>query len=278
MEHVDTDEILGLLKREQKSLTEILRLIQETKTLSQDSVANLAKIKAKLEQLRRLTDVWPSSTAAEPLRAWISQSVADITRVEDQAKYTLGTDLEPALKAIGLNLVGQYPEFQIGLFTLVLNIETGRAQVWFGRQQELLGDCRLVISEVVTHIKRVEAQLGSQLTEEDFMKRLRVAYNRLAKGHQGETVPIIGVLAELAFILQPSKFQTDPRAENYQPYSRADFSYDLFRLHRTHPAELRLVIATREATRSRSGFLWVPENESGKGSVFSHVQIKENPS
>lgn len=90
-------------------------------------------------------------------------------------------------------------------------------------------------------------------------------------------MPIIKVLTELAFLLQNSHFHQDPRRENYESYSRADFSYDLFRIHRYQlsPLKIQLKVATREYTRQRTDFLWIPDDENGRGTTYSHLLVEE---
>jgi len=76
------------------------------------------------------------------------------------------------------------------------------------------------------------------------------------------------------------KFRENPRKDYYKSYNRADFSYDLYRIKEyqsknTLQYNLCLRVATREFTKQRYNFLWVPDNESDKGTTYSHLYFKE---
>ena len=129
-------------------------------------------------------------------------------------------------------------------------------------------------------LEKVKQQLGSDLDSADFVVRLQHAYSRVVDGQAGEPAPIVEVLAELAYLLQGPRFRQDPKRENYRSYSRADFSYDLFRLRESGLLEeatkrFHLVVATRSRTRRRRDFLWVLDDKSGKGTTYSHLQLQE---
>jgi hypothetical protein len=129
-----------------------------------------------------------------------------------------------------------------------------------------------------SNIEKAKKELGSGLNEEELLQRIHSAYYRVVGGKRGEPAPIIEVLAELAYLLQSQKFRQDPRKENYRSYGRADFSYDLYRVRKyqsSNLSRLRLNVATRIDTRRRANFLWVPDDESGKGTTYSKLVFEE---
>jgi hypothetical protein len=216
----------------------------------------------------------------EILHSWIDQYRQDLVKSEQQLKKQFGVDLEYELGEIGLSLSGQYPDLKAGLFTIELDFEKERVTLWYGPKQERLDQCPFSVAKVVALIEKVRKQLGSRLSKDEFLSKLQEAYSRTAGSELGEPVSIIGVLAELAYLLQSSQFRQDPRRENYRGYSRADFSYDLFQVRQSGSLapldkRLQLVVATRAHTRRRQDFLWVPDDESGRGATYSHLQFQE---
>jgi hypothetical protein len=186
------------------------------------------------------------------------------------------TDLQRELDKQDLSLSGQYPELKVSFFTLVLNFAASDVSIWYGPKQERLAKCSLWPREVASRLQEIKGKLGSQVPAEEFQEKLREAYQRNAPRFESRRVPIIQMLAEMAFQLQTSKFKTDPRADNYKGYGRADFSYDLFRMrHSLLDRGLRLVVASRSYAAHPQDFLWIPESESVSGTVYSHLTFKE---
>jgi hypothetical protein len=175
-------------------------------------------------------------------------------------------------------LEGQYPDLRAGLFTIGLDFDKGKANVWYGPKQENLGQCSLSVKEVAAKIKDIRSQIGSKIGEEELIKKIQeAAFRSMGKDFKG-AVPLTNILTELAFSIQSSKFRQDPKKENFESYSRADFSYDLFRIRQAQHGiltkqKLHLIVATRGHTRKREDFLWVPEDLRGKGTAYSHLEI-----
>ena len=281
---MDPSRVLSELSEYKDDLQSAMTLLREISRLNGDPARNLSKLK---ERLNRLDGV-AKQLAQQPyemqkLQNWASQFKQELQSIEAQLRKRFGTELEQELKKIGLPLLGQYPELRSGLFTLELDFDRGSVMIWYGPKQERLARCPLSPTEVGKCLEKVTQQLGAQLGEEEFLKKLHTAYRRAlftTGSKNGDRVPIIGVLSEFAYLLQNSRFLQDPRRENYRGYSRADFSYDLFRIGQSRPRtpladRLQLVVATRAYTRRRRDFLWVPDDESGSGATYSHLQFKE---
>ena len=79
--------------------------------------------------------------------------------------------------------------------------------------------------------------------------------------------------------MQNDKFRSDPQKNNYKTYSRADFSFDLYRLKKPNENILRdhvqLSVAIRAYTTRRDQFLWIPGDNQGNGSAYSHIKVFE---
>lgn len=271
--------VLEQLRAVKKRLESTTTLLKEIGHLEQSLPNQLPKFKAKLDQLNKAVDALGQYTAHslyENLCALVGQYRDILLQAQEDLKKQLGVALQRELEEKGFSLSGHYPDLRVGLFTLEVNFDSQRAILWYGPKQERLAQCQLGAQEITGTIQKAFQQLGSQLEAKDFIEKLKQAYIRARKNQTNDRVPIIEVLSELAYVLQSSAFHLDPRRENYRGYSRADFSFDLFRMREVlRSAKLKLVVATRAYTRQRRDFLWVPDNDQGQGTFYSHLQLGE---
>ena len=275
---MDLKQILEDLTTLKKNISSTAKVLKEISGLEQNRIQNLPKLKVRLTKLDEIIKQFGQGIVyREVLFEWANQYKQDLLNSEEEVKKQFGIELEQELKKTGLSLSGQYPELKGGLFTIELFFDKGLITLWYGPKQERLAQCRLLSHEVASNVEKFRQHLGSHLDNDTFLKKLREAYFRATDTKQGEPSPISSVLAELAFLLQSQQFRNDPQQNNYKGYSRADFSYDLFRIRQAVNKNLHLTVATRAYTRRRQDFIWIPDNESGKGTTYSHMQFKENP-
>lgn len=276
-----TNELQEALKGYRVRLGTVSKLVGEIARLEKDRSGNLPQLKTRLTKLEALVES-SSQSADIPtiLRTWIPEYCRELTNTEASIKKRFGAELAQELAQQGLSLTGQYPELKAGLFTFEVDLDAYRVKIWYGPKQELLEQCKLSPGDIGARIGKVREQLGSRLEDTDFVRKLHFACSRAAPTATGARIPIISVLAELAYLLQSSRFRQDPRRENYRSYSRADFSYDLFRAREAVQTVidgryLGLIGAARQHTRRRQDFLWVPKNPDGEGDTYSHLHLKE---
>lgn len=278
---MELNQLLEELTTYKRNFDSAVKLLREISRLEQNRMENLPQLRARLTKLDKIIgQPGHSADRHEVLCNWVEQYKQDLINFEGQIKKRFGVELEQELKGKGLSLSGQYPELKAGLFTIELDFDKRRVTLWYGPKQERLDQCDLLAVEVANRVEKVRQQLGSHLEEEEFLKKLQKAYFRAAGNQQDAPVPIIEVLGELAYLLQSPQFCQDPRRENYKGYGRADFSYDLFRVQRSEQhtlfaSRLHLTVATRDHTKRRQDFLWVPDDESGGGTRYSLLQFKE---
>ena len=274
---MDLKQILEDFTTLKKNISSAAKVLKEIFNLEQNRIQNLSKLKVRLAKLDEIIKQFSQGIGQhEVLLKWANQYKQDLLNTEEQSRNSFGIELEQELKKTGLLLSGQYPELKAGLFTIELFFDKGLVTLWYGPKQERLAQCRLLSHEVASNVEKVRQQLGSNLDNGTFLKKLREAYFRAADTKRGELVTIANVLAEFAFLLQNQQFRSDPRQDNYKGYSRADFSYDLFRSRQSLNKNLHLTVATRAYTRRRQDFIWIPDDESGKGTTYSHLKFKEN--
>ena len=278
---MDLAKVLDTVASVKKTVDSILKVLREIPRLEQNRIGNLARIRSRLtkldEAIKQLED---NASLREALSEWAHQYEFEISDAEESLRKQFGAKLETELEEHGLSLSGHYPELKTGFFTLELDFDKGRATIWYGPKQERIGESVLSAGELARRIASTRQELGSRVREDEFMAKLHEAYCRAGGGDCKERVPIIKVLPELAYSLQDLTFYQDPRRENFKSYGRADFSYDLFRIG-TRGADvpfdkrLHLTVATRSQTRKREDFLWVPDEEGGRGSYYALLHFKE---
>lgn len=237
---------------------------------------NLAKIKTYLKKLDKLLTLADEGSALRSKAIQVLEDYkADLDKTEAANKQRFGLELSDAIKPLGLHLKGHWPTLMAGLFTIKLNSDKAQAVLWYGNEQEKLDSHPIDAMKVAQSIENALNNLGAGLDEENFMSKLKQAYRR-AKNTEHTLVPINQVLPELAYLVQGEHFYQDPVKKNYRSYSRADFSYDLFKFGRgNHSEGLQLKVAVRQYTQKRQDFLWIPNNNQGEGTAYSHLQFKD---
>jgi len=279
---MNIEQLITKFQEQQKKVQTTIKLLREISRLDQNRYENLQKIRQAIEKLNHVLNSFEQGVIpVQALTNWISQYQSEVKRVEEKITKQFGVELENELGKLGLSLSGQYPELKAGLFTIQLDFDQWKVTLWYGPKQERLAQHPFSVRKITSQIEKQKQKLGSQLPEEQLLERLREAYHRASGMKHGGPVPIIKVLAEMSYLLQSSRFLQDPRRENYRSYSRADFSYDLFRIRKFQSntlftSKLHLTVATRAHTRRRSDFLWVPDDENGRGTTYSHMQIEED--
>jgi hypothetical protein len=270
------NQLLKDLEAADTSKETIYKGFQALAKLDTKREENLGKIKVHLKKLDRLlASSDPELPSREPAIKALDAYRAEVGKAEATIKQHFGVNLEKALKPIGLKLSGQYPSLKAGLFTLKLNFESAKATVWYGNEQEKLGEAPLVVDKVAKVFEKALKSLGSELDEETFIAKLQKAYTR-AKQSDQPLVPINHVLPELAYLVQREPFYKDPIKDKYRSYSRADYSYDLFKFGKGAQLQgLQLKVAVRQYTQRRQDFLWVPNSDQGEGAVYSHLLFKD---
>jgi len=275
---MDVTQLLRELTTFNKHAESAVKLLKSISRLEQNRLHNLPQLRTRLTQLDGyLKQLIQNPETFEALQNWADDYRRELLNSEQDFRKLFGGVLEEELKKKGLSLSGQYPDLKTGLFTIELDFDREEAILWYGPKQERLSQCPLNAVEVVKSVEKIKGQLGGNLDKAEFLQRLQEAYSRVVGDEAGDPAPIIDVLTEFAYLLQSSRFLQDPRREHYRGYGRADFSYDLFLLRQSSlPEGLHLLVATRARTRRRRDFLWVPDNVSGRGTTYSHLQFKSN--
>ena len=273
---IHTNKSLRDLK---KTLDGIRNTLSAIERLDKDRSANYPEIQKLIGKVNQWLGALPQFSTA--LQQWVESYQLELDAARQTALHRFGSELDTLLSTEGMVLSGHVPVLRTGLFALEPDFDVGRVAIWYGPKQERIETVPLSPQQVVKHIKQRQRFFASRsFHQEKFLKELYSAYQSVLRRNEkqgGEHIPIISVLTELSFVMQSSRFHSDPRVENFRSYGRIEFSYDLHRLRqrRLIDQELSLVTATRAYTSKRQDYLWVPTNPRGDGTVYSHIYFKE---
>lgn len=271
------DDILNDLKQDGGSpATAAHKQISDALQLNQDRAMNLVKIQRILDTLEcnlERTTV-PHS---ERISAWLGNYRHELAGWSISARQRFGSELADGLRPLGITLQGQAPSLRAGLFSIELRAEQNKVEIWYGPKQERLADAPMSAELVCKKIEQIRKGMGSDLEPPALIVKIQEALRRVPPIEGQRGLPIGLVLPEVAFLIQSPTFSLNPVREYYRSYSRADFSYDLFRC--AEDASLRkriqLVVATRKYTARKPEYLWVPSDLTGRGSTYSHIIAEE---
>jgi len=188
----------------------------------------------------------------------------DSPQFED--KTTFGKNLEKELEQLGLTLSGHYPLLKVLFYTIETDFEERKATLWYGPQQEKLGECDIVASEVAAMLKKWQDEIERPVDDKTFLQTLYDVATTFA-ARTGDPVAIDDILSEY---VSRKIYQTKEDA-------RILFAHSLFRLKEREidDLQLSLVVATRAYTRIRKDFIWVPTDERGGGTYISHIKFRK---
>ena len=275
-------EILKKLSAEKTNLQNLLKFVNNLNKYQKDPINHLDKIKQEVNKIEQTLNQSNLDASVKERVKELVQPIKDkIVGWEGDAKKSFGWNLEQELNKEGFELRGHYPLLKVSFYTLEVNLENFQVKLWYGPQQEKLGTCKLVPSDIVKKLKTIHDRITKRdFNDNEFLSKLYESYKiSLYRKNKkiGEPIPISDILFEYAFLMQNKKFRTDPVKTNYKEYGRIFLSYDLYRLkaRKFENKELNLITATRAYTQRKSDFLWIPYNEKGEGSYISHLKFKE---
>ncbi len=271
MELVDLIEVR---KQARPNDDPVLGALIEIQKLDSRRDDNLYRLAEKVSQLERR---FGGSTlrADADLRDWLRGYRHSLDAALSDRRELFGAALAEGLEPGGLKLRGQYPKLYAGLFTFDLNFDKGRCRIWYGPEQEMVTEMTLEAGKVAEVVRSARSKLGSGLEPPALLTRILQAFRHARLDRGDAPMPLLALLPYMALLVQTDRFYGDPRKESYREYSRADFSYDLYRV-REVGSKLRLTTATRQQTLRRSDFLWIPSREDVEdGHYVATIDVKE---
>jgi len=219
------------------------------------------------------------SSILDECESFLNLAKEEIAGQKEVYKTKLGNMLAMALPDI--KIVGQLPKLKVGLFTLEFLLGKNEVKIWYGPQFELVQRLNLIKADLPSALKELYNKLEKEgLKGETLVALLWQAYKRsLAEKGLGFGTPlsIKDIFPYLIWLQQKNNFWLHPKRSQFKEYSRMQLSFDLFRTpQRTYKDyEFRLIIASREQTKNKADFLWVPANWQGEGYCFAAISFKK---
>jgi hypothetical protein len=268
---VDLQDLIGHISNETTSAMKALKILRQIENQPEATPKQLA---AQQRRLEAIVGSWPSPSGLRAaVQEWLADHVAAAEKDSKRRATEFGAALDDALVGSGLRVSGQYPDLHVGIFTIEVRVPQGEAVYWYGPKVERLSAGPLVAADAARRLREFRDSLGSSLTAPEYVKLLRLAYDRVRGSSREAAVSLKSLHPEVAFSVQDPRFRSNPRRETFSNYTRADFSYDLSRI-RGEPHAPRLIVATRANTRHAADSLWVPEADRA-GTHYSHLQFSE---
>jgi hypothetical protein len=269
-------DLEDLLKNSKK----ILKILADYERLKANPVANVYICERKLAEISKIIDRLPDFNLKQSLVAWTSQEREEYEKVKEDFHLRFGQDLKKLLAEDDHELRGQYPLLRIGLFTLKLNFEFGEAVLYYGPEAEkITSKIPLEPIKICAEIKKYDEAIRSvECQPEKTLNDLYKAYRRTLMAAEkpfGEKLLILDVLREFVMLKQSKQFLIDPKREKFREYPRIQLSYLLYFLKKSDCLQqgLRFYVATFDATTDKRQSIWVPENEKGEGTYYSHISF-----
>ncbi|MBM4396455.1 MAG: hypothetical protein FJ087_12305 [Deltaproteobacteria bacterium] len=214
--------------------------------------------------------------AAAGLSGRLSAIAAEARAELERERALLAGKVASALREQGIEVEGNLPQLRAGALTLEFAFGgKGGCTVWLGPKKARLAACPLEAGAIAAKVSELDsALLGGPFDEAAFLAALLGAFRvALARAGlpDGSRVPLVALLAEVAFARQSAAFLADPRREAFHGYGRVEFACDLSRLaaRRVGDREFRLDVATMSQTRRPEDHLWVPRGRSGDGTNYA---------
>ncbi|MCD6319351.1 MAG: hypothetical protein J7M03_01585 [Candidatus Desulfofervidaceae bacterium] len=233
-------------------------------------------LKEAIQQYKRAQNL---TSILEESQNFLNQVQGEIAGQKEAYKTRLGSMLAAELPEI--KIVGQLPRLKVGLFTLEFLLAKNEVKIWYGPQYELVQKVNLTKADLASTLKELHKKLDSEGQKgEVLVSSLWQAYKRILAERElnlGTPVSIKDIFPYLIWLQQKDDFWLHPKRNRFKEYSRMQLSFDLFRTpQRTYKDyEFRLIIASREQTRNKADFLWVPVNWQGEGYCFAAISFKK---
>ena len=259
-------ERFQLAEKQLKSLQKFLREVV-------DSFHDLRKVKQKVDQIQAINRDFPSADLhlcveglCQNLTAWASQ--------EERARpLRFGRELREAAAAQGIAcepLTSDPPMLRLAPFTVELQHGRGQARLEYARN--VLADCPLDTAQILQAHQRLLAELDTPFEPESYLEKIFRAYRRrleICQLSAADRVELVDIHADLTMLLQPEEFHRDPTKDNFRPYGKARFAYDLARLRHSGKLDykgfrLTLGTATVGTTRDKSRVIYLEEGHKGQ--------------
>jgi hypothetical protein len=272
----DTFKRLKQLTKSCANLQDFLQAYMKTKEITDSPFVLENQFKVLEKEYKRLKKFLP---VLEEITSWFERTKKELTLTKQTYIAKLGAILAETLPEIKIS--GQLPQLKVGILTLEFFPTKDTVKIWYGPQYELIESVNLLKTDLAAEIKAIYQRLeeGGK-RDEALLAVLFRAYQLALKEIDmplGTAEEIAKLLPYVLWGVQKDTFWQLPKRTHFYEYTRSQLSFDLFRtqIRIYQNYEMRLVIATREQTKNKLHFLWVPSSWQGEGYCFAAIAFKK---
>lgn len=242
-----------------------------------DALAKAVKEGSSRKIEKALTKLQSLEASTPGLSEWLALGRAWLEQESLGRRQKLSAELKASCAAenIEILVLGREPlVLRLPPVTVAMDFAKNKAEIRFA--EETLGTCEIESGAILKARKAALTILeSSNWNPTAYRSQLFEAWRRAARGSE-DWVELTDVLPEIALLVQSRKFRKDPTARNYQPYTRARFAYDLWRLRRDRVLSgdgrrLTLGPATGGSTRDKSRVIFL---EDARGAGQYHLTLR----
>ena len=258
------------------NLQEILQMYIKTKKKSESPFILEDQLKALEKEYKKLKKLLP---VLEEIAPWLEETQKELSLAKQAYVAKLGAILAEALPEVKIS--GQLPQLKVGILTLEFVPAKDTVKIWYGPQYELIESVNLLKADLATEIKAIYQRLEEEGKRDEALLAVLFRAYRLALKEMdlplGTAIEIPKLFPYILWAMQKDSFWQSPKRTHFYEYPRFQLSFDLFRtkIRTFHDYEMRLVIATREQTKNKAHFLWIPTNWQGEGYCFAAIAFKK---
>lgn len=274
-----TQEILKKLVEEEKTLRNVINALERIEKLKNKGITTAFEREKIILGLEKFL-----GKMREDLRELITSALEEervrVREEKEELRFEFMKKMEEELKKQGIKFKIAYPHIYSFPLKIAVELDRGRASILYGYDK--LEDVGLEPGKIVRRFLELKKRITKPIKPEDEIEKIFEAYRRallLSEKRGGERVPVSDVMVHYTLLNQPRSFYADPSKKNFREISRARFSYILFELRKAKVStrngeKLVLITATMDATRKREGFIWVPDDEEGSGTVYAYITFR----
>ncbi|NMC99812.1 MAG: hypothetical protein GYA62_08840 [Bacteroidales bacterium] len=260
------DHLIDKFDQTKKSSESIIKNLRSINELKNDLEFNYFGIKYYVENIISiLKKGYINDTLKEETDLLIKKFNDSHANVEN-LKFSFINKLEKNINEIGFTMSGHLPDFKASIFTIEINFNSLNSIIWLGPKQEKISSGILTIQSIIESMENFYKKLPQKINDKDFIKMINDNYIIIKDNENEGRTPLNLILNKI----------NDNYIKTKIKFSRAEFSYLIFKYSSEILRSFKLTVATRSNTRQRHDFLWIPDDETGNGSAYSYIQSKEN--